>query len=168
MSESFEFESLDEIRGGAIGPKGQRVFYLQVRNNRTVITFKAEKQQISALAEYLDRILVDLPPTADSASLVAAPVEEPGRHEWAIGSIGIAYDEAADRIVIVAEELVPDAEGADAKGNDGAARAKLPITRTQARLFVAQAREAVAAGRPLCPFCGRPLDPVAGLCPCYN
>jgi len=163
MSESFEFESLDELRTGAIGPKGQRVFYLQVRRSRSVVTFKAEKQQISALAEYLDRILNDLPTTEDSSSLVAAPVEEPGRHEWAIGSIGLAYDEATDRIVIVAEELLTEGETTEV-----AARAKLPITRVQARLFVAQARETVAAGRPLCPFCGRPLDPAAGLCPCYN
>ena len=25
-----------------------------------------------------------------------------------------------------------------------------------------------AAGRPLCPYCGRPLDPEQGLCACYN
>ena len=25
-----------------------------------------------------------------------------------------------------------------------------------------------SAGRPLCPYCGRPLDPEQGLCACYN
>ena len=37
----------------AVGAPGQRVFYLQGREARRVVTLKVEKEQISALADYV-------------------------------------------------------------------------------------------------------------------
>ena len=42
---------------GAVGPVGQRVFYLQARQHRRVVTLKCEKEQVKALGEYLGQLL---------------------------------------------------------------------------------------------------------------
>ena len=56
MSSSFDFDEIDFLTVGTLGPKGQRVFYLQCRASGELGSFKLEKQQVAALAEYLDRI----------------------------------------------------------------------------------------------------------------
>ena len=66
MNPSFEIERPDHFTTGAVGPKGQRVFYLQVRQDGMVATFKVEKQQVQVLADYLERMLENLPPSNDS------------------------------------------------------------------------------------------------------
>src|SRR5216684_7418676 len=61
MSESFEMLAPDYFTTGAVGQPGQRVFYLQGRQDRTVLTLKVEKEQISALADYVAGLLAKLP-----------------------------------------------------------------------------------------------------------
>jgi uncharacterized repeat protein (TIGR03847 family) len=73
-----------------------------------VVTLKLEKEQIRALAEYLAKLLNDLPkPEALPRDMALL---EPVNEAWVVGSLGVAYDEAADRILIVAEELSEEAE----------------------------------------------------------
>ena len=73
-----------------------------------------------------------------------------------------AYDEDADRLVVVAEELTDDEEGEDA------AVARISLTKEQAAAFAIRATRLVEAGRPPCPLCGLPLDPSGHDCPRTN
>ena len=86
---------------------------------------------------------------------------EPVIPAWIVGSLGVVYSESDDRVVMWAEELVDE----DEEGSLETARFRL--TRGQAMAFVHRARTVVEAGRPPCPYCGRPLDD-ADFCPCYN
>ena len=61
MSESFHFETVEMLTVGTLGPKGERVFYLQCLAEGELVSLKFEKQQAAALAEYLDRVLSQLP-----------------------------------------------------------------------------------------------------------
>jgi len=160
VSASYHFDELDRFTAGTIGPKGQRVFYLQAEAGGEVISLKIEKQQVSALGEYLARLLADVPEI--TAPVEAGELAEPVQVEWAVGPMGVAYDEAADRVVVVAEEIVDDDQA-----HEGAS-ARFGISRAQAAAFVARARELVAAGREPCPYCGRPLEPGSTWCPCHN
>ena len=54
---SFEVDSPDHFAAGAVGPPGQRVFYLQSRDAGRLITLKVEKEHVRALAEYLGGLL---------------------------------------------------------------------------------------------------------------
>jgi len=45
---------------------------------------------------------------------------------------------------------------------------RLEITRSVAAVFCARAKEIVAAGRPSCRWCGRPIDPDGHPCPRMN
>jgi uncharacterized repeat protein (TIGR03847 family) len=161
---SFDFGEPEAFTTGAIGPKGQRVFYLQAREGALVVTLKLEKQQVGALADYLEQMLDDLP--SEPSSATAAPeLVDPGSPDWVVGGLGVAYDERLDRIVLIAEELMADDENED----EVPAVARFHLRREQVVAFVPHARSVVAAGRPPCAFCGRPvLDPATNFCPCSN
>jgi uncharacterized repeat protein (TIGR03847 family) len=158
MSPALDLGDLDRFTVGTEGPVGQRVFLLQCHHGNSLLTLKAEKQQVSVLAEYLGRLLADLE-TPDELP-EAHELEEPTEPHWAIGTLGVTYDEALDRIVLVAEELVGEDEDGD--------MARFMITREQAAAFAMQATALVEAGRPPCPFCGGPLDPSGHQCPRTN
>jgi uncharacterized repeat protein (TIGR03847 family) len=154
MSTSFEMPEVDLLTTGAIGPPGQRVFYLQARQGEHVVSLRLEKTQVAALVTYLDALLADLPsPTELPTDL---ELLEPVVAEWVVGSLGVSYDEDADRILVLAEELVEE-------GQEGAS-ARITATRGQIAALAVHGAEVVAAGRPPCPLCGQPLDPEGHMC----
>ena len=148
---------------GFVGEPGQRVFYLQAHGALGTSTVKCEKGQVAALAEHLERLLADAPAIA-STPLAPAELEPPlDEPRFVLGTIGLAYDAEADRVVVVLEELA-DSEDEEAE-RDGL---RLEITRDVAAAFCRRAREIVAAGRPSCRWCGRPIDPDGHPCPRMN
>ncbi len=159
---SFHFESVDMLTVGTLGPKGQRVFYLQCAAEGSLVSLKFEKGQAAALAEYLDRVLSELPPGESAEPPRDLDMREPVIEAWTIGALGIAYDEVGDRVILVVEEFVEDEE-------DERASARFTLTREQVTALVARARNVVEAGRPPCPYCARPLEPSnKDWCPCHN
>jgi uncharacterized repeat protein (TIGR03847 family) len=176
MSESFEMLAPDYFTTGAVGQPGQRVFYLQGRQDRTVLTLKVEKEQISALADYVAGLLAKLPePGTASTDL---PLLEPVEPVWSVGALGLGYDESGDRLVVVANEATEQEEDDGEEGSTeeatesgeavAGATARFLITRAQASAFVERARSLVRAGRPVCPMCSQPKDPEGHVCPRSN
>jgi uncharacterized repeat protein (TIGR03847 family) len=157
VSEGYDLAA-DRLVVGTVGPVGSRLFLLQCREGPVLLTLKIEKQQVAAIAELLARLLRDRRrggPVPDEL-----PLEEPTEPAWAVGTIGVSYDESEDRIVLVIEELVPEDETGDI--------ARLSISEDQAAGFAVQATRLVEAGRPPCPLCGSPLDPSGHECPRTN
>lgn len=157
MSTGFDLEP-ERLTVGTVGPVGQRTFLLQCRQGSTLLTLKMEKQQVAAVGDLLARVVKDqrrpghLPDDLD--------LEEPTEPEWAVGTVGVSYEEDEDRVVLVIEELVADGEVG--------AIARLSVTREQAAAFSIRATGLVEAGRPPCPLCGSPLDPSGHECPRTN
>jgi len=173
MSTSFDLPSPDVFTAGTVGPPGQRVFYLQVRDDQLIVTLRCEKQQVAALAEYFDGLLEDLEPTPYEVAAGDLSLVEPLDDLWTVGAIGVAYDEPSDRIVVVLEEITEqDAETDDEDqlvGQDGSgASVRVRLSRSQVSAFVRHSRTVVAAGRPPCRFCGLPIDPDGHACPRMN
>lgn len=176
MSESFEMLAPDYFTTGAVGEPGQRVFYLQGRQARTVVTLKVEKEQISALADYVAGLLAKLPEAGSAGTDL--PLLEPIEPAWAVGALGLGYDESNDRVVVVANEATArddedgeedePTEAQDAEEPAEGATARFLITRAQAATFVDRARALVKAGRPICPMCSQPKDPQGHVCPRSN
>jgi uncharacterized repeat protein (TIGR03847 family) len=158
VSPALDLGDLDRFTVGTRGPVGRRVFLVQCRAGDTVLTLKAEKQQVSVLAEYLGRVLRDL--EQPDALPEGLDIEEPSEPHWVIGTLGVTYDEGLDRVVLVAEELVAEDEEGDV--------ARFLVTRAQAAAFAIRATALVEAGRPPCPLCGLPLDPSGHQCPRTN
>jgi uncharacterized repeat protein (TIGR03847 family) len=179
VSESFDFAEPDRVLPGAVGRPGQRTFFLQAHEGPASASLKVEKQQVAALCEYLGGILADLPPVDDLPVVESTATDEPATLAWIVGRLAVAYEEADDRIVVVAEELLEipddDLEGLDlddptaliAAGYEPAT-ARFRLTRGQVAAFIAVGTDLVQAGRPLCRLCGQPVDPEGHACPRLN
>jgi uncharacterized repeat protein (TIGR03847 family) len=154
MSTSFEIPEVDTLTTGTVGPPGQRVFYLQARRGDQVVSLRLEKTQVAALVTYLGTLLEDLPTPGDLPTDL--DLVEPVVAEWVVGSLGVSYDEDADRVLVVAEEMVEEGEEA--------ARVRITATREQIAALARHGADVVEAGRPPCPLCGQPLDPEGHMC----
>jgi uncharacterized repeat protein (TIGR03847 family) len=157
VTDAFDL-SAERLCVGTVGPVGRRLFLIQCRQGDTLLTVKVEKQQVGAMADLLARVVKDeqrpghLPDDQE--------LEEPTDPAWAVGTVGVSFDEAEDRVVLVIEELVPE----DTVG----AIARVSISREQAAAFTIQATRLIESGRPPCPLCGSPLDPSGHECPRTN
>ncbi|HJM35045.1 MAG TPA: DUF3090 family protein [Acidimicrobiales bacterium] len=161
----INWEDTDSFVAGTTGPQGRRVFYLQARRINDLISLKLEKQQVAGLAEFLNRMLDDLPPSDTGGEDLLSSDDsfiEPGEPAWVVGSLGVTYQQSNDRIILFAEELLRDED-------DIPAQARFPLNRQQVAAFIGQARNLVDAGRPPCPWCEAPLESTnEGWCPCAN
>jgi uncharacterized repeat protein (TIGR03847 family) len=158
VNDDLDLTAPDRFSVGTVGPVGGRTFLLHCRQGATALTVKVEKSQVAVLASYLARIVRELGRPGELPDDLDFDVEvEP---DWVVGTIGVSYDEESDRLVVVAEELVPD----DEEGSS----ASIAVTREQAAAFAIRATQLVEAGRPPCPLCGLPLDPSGHDCPRTN
>ncbi len=170
MGVFYEFDEVDTFTVGAIGEPGQRTFYLQARRGTTRVSVKCEKQQAAAIADYLGKVLDDLPAVADRPMPAAMVLAEPVEAAFVLGPVGLGYDRGNDRLLVQLEEVVPvDDEGeAEPEAIEDRGHLRVFLTRSQARAFCDHTTETVAAGRPACQFCGLPIDPDGHPCPRMN
>jgi uncharacterized repeat protein (TIGR03847 family) len=155
-----DLPDVDRFTAGTVGEPGQRVFFLQAVAGGDVVTLQLEKGQVAALAQYLAELLADLPTTDPAEIPFDMELTEPVEPEWVVGQLGVVFDESRDRMVVRADELVPE-EGDD-EATPGMVR--VALTRPQVQAFVVRAAQLVSSGRPPCPLCGRPIDPEGHMC----
>jgi len=180
------YDAPDRFVAGTVGQPGERTFFLQAREGNRITSVACEKQQVSVLAEHLDRVLdevlrrssgqVDVPP-ATNAAADTQPLDAPITEEFRVGTMTIAWDPAIERIVIELFSNVDVEEDATTAEAEAAAEVDeieadevfvVKITAGGARQFVARAQALISAGRPACPFCLQPIDPQGHICPRAN
>ena len=103
------YDAPDRFVAGTVGQPGERTFFLQAREGNRMTSVACEKQQVSVLAEHLDRVLdevlrrsaggADVPPASSKAS-DTDPLDAPITEEFRVGTMTIAWDPSIDRIVI--------------------------------------------------------------------
>ena len=194
----FNFNPPDRFICGAIGEPGRRTFFLQARQGSRVVSVVLEKVQVAVLAERLATLLLALresgvavgesgvavsetgPPAGEAGPLAGAEgpppaLAEPVREEFRVGTLTIAWDAAAERIVIEAREMSEQDdldetadEAGDADAVDGPDLVRVHLPAADAHAFAVGAVAVVQAGRPPCPLCGAPLDPTGHFCPRRN
>ncbi|MGI3780810.1 MAG: DUF3090 domain-containing protein [Janthinobacterium lividum] len=185
------YDAPDRFVAGTVGTPGERTFFLQAREGNRITSVACEKQQVSVLAEHLDRVLDEIVRrgAAGSGSSVGTgkardvdPLDAPIAEEFRVGTMTIAWDPSIDRIVIElfsnidsdAEETETPSEGASGTSADLDAEVEadevfvVKITASYAREFVTRAQALIAAGRPPCPFCLQPIEPTGHICPRAN
>ncbi|WP_427892924.1 DUF3090 domain-containing protein [Kribbella sp. GL6] len=178
------YDDPERFVAGTVGEPGARTFFLQARAGHRLTSVACEKEQVMALAERLDVMLdevarrFDRDPVTRTGADDNAPLEQPIEEEFRAGTMTLAWEADAERVVIEVfavvavdpaelEDEEPDPVTA-AMESDDAEVFVVRITEEQARAFARRAVALVASGRPSCPFCGRPIDADGHICPRAN
>ncbi len=155
----------------AVGRPGQRRFRLFTQSGHGSALVWMEKEQLNSLSLALDRALAQLTDgqilrTEASASGMPAPrgipADFPSRptRDIQAGQITVAYDERNAQfimsIVTLETLLERTEEGEQVRENDEDLTFR--FTQEQAQELSMNITIIVRAGRPVCPFCGTPLD----------
>jgi uncharacterized repeat protein (TIGR03847 family) len=168
-SYAFDLKPCSRLTVGAIGPAGQRTFYLQGIQGRQVVSLVIEKQQAQALAIGIDELLEEVeeqypedwapepPPT--NLSLL-----DPVTPRFRIGRLGLGFEAEDNLMVIFAQEMLSEEEAARREPSVG----RFWASREQMAALSAHVKKLVAAGRPICALCGNPIDPDGHFCPPSN
>jgi uncharacterized repeat protein (TIGR03847 family) len=165
----FDFDGPDRFVAGAVGEPGDRTFYLQARKGGAIVSVALEKTQVAALAGRLSELLEAV---GDDATLLAAadrdnaPLDEPLSEAFRVGVMALAWEPSSERVVIEAQPQTEDGDYVDVtdEASEGPDLMRVRIAADRAREFVRRAAGLIAAGRPLCPFCGEPLEPTGHFC----
>jgi uncharacterized repeat protein (TIGR03847 family) len=167
--EVYEMHPVSRITIDAVGPPGQRVFLLQASQGTETLTLKIEKEQAQVLARSIEQLLEELserfPRTITKMEEPLGSdlmLREPVEPIFAVGQMGLGYDEAEDALVLVVQELTTEDEAHTAK------IARFWATRGQMQAISRHTLEVVERGRPICPLCSRPMDPDGHFCPKSN
>jgi uncharacterized repeat protein (TIGR03847 family) len=125
----IELDPVERITAGAVGPPGERVFYLQGRKGDQVVSLLVEKQQVQLLAASVVEILARVgKETGQGPSEEEMDLNEPIVAEWRAGRLSIGYHEERDLLMLEAEELLdePDDEEDEEQQEEGATAALGP------------------------------------------
>jgi uncharacterized repeat protein (TIGR03847 family) len=167
--ELFDLNPVERITTDAIGEPGSRVFYLQARKGRQLVTVICEKEHVAALAMAVDQILLSLADGDEDAVVDPDPalennmdLEYPLDPVFRTGRVNLGYDQDTELLVIIAYELMPEED------ETPPSVARFWATPAQMRAFSIRGQEVVAAGRPTCAMCGEPIDPEGHFCPRKN
>ena len=153
----IDLNPVDFITIGTIGPKGRRVFHLQAGSQNKLVSFTIEKEQAWALSEAIKEFISDLDERLSdttSVNLVDMDMElrEPIQPLFRIAQMGLAYDDAEDKIILIAQEMVVSARSADEdddlEPDDDSGVVRMWCTREQMKALSAQAMDMVESGRP--------------------
>jgi uncharacterized repeat protein (TIGR03847 family) len=166
---TYDLDPVARITTHAVGEPGKRVFWIQGRRDRQLVSLIAEKEQVRALSQAINQLLEDLSEknpllsSSDDMLVLASDMslEEPLESSFRIAQIGIGYDADRDMVILVMQ-------GTQEETGEEVPTARFSATRQQMRALSEQAERVVAQGRKICGNCGRPMDPTGHFCPQMN
>jgi uncharacterized repeat protein (TIGR03847 family) len=165
--ERYELDEVTLLSAFAVGAPGKRTFFLAIGDKNKWLRVWLEKEHLKALAMGIDQLLSTLsqegirfrkdtkaPPISDDT-----PSDLPSA-ELDIAEIALGYEKGKATI-----ELLVQRSGAQ---EQKPAEVYCRATSAQLKMLGSQATSICAAGRPLCPECGGPIDPTGHVCPARN
>ena len=116
MNNVIELNPVDFVTIGTIGPKGKRTFHLQAGKDNRIVSFTIEKEQAHALSSAIAELLDDIDAHDESKteadfSGLDMELREPIEPLFRIAQMGLAYEANENKIILVAREFLPQAEG---------------------------------------------------------
>ncbi|MDH5607574.1 MAG: DUF3090 domain-containing protein [Anaerolineae bacterium] len=164
---SIDLNPVTHITTDAIGPPGQRVFYIQAHNDDQVVTLIIEKFQLQSLSNGVELFLaevrqkfpalVEAAPKYNEEDMVITPPVEP---LFRVSEFGLSYDAKQDMVALIARED-PFNPGSEEQTGQVV---RFWCSRLQIRSMVHWGVEISSRGRPECPQCGQPMDPEGHFC----
>ena len=169
-----ELDPVTRLTADAVGVPGERTFFIQAASGPDQVTLLVEKEQVRVLAERVTAWLPELaaerpedPEEVRAAERGELGLSQPLEPDFRVGQLALTYDPERDRVMVVATELVTEAEAEEDPLHEPE-EVRLWVTRPQLRVMARHGAEVVQRGRPPCPLCGNPLDPSGHICPAQN
>ncbi len=167
-----ELGQVERVTTDAVGEPGARTFYLQAAAGSRTYTVIVEKQQVQLLSASILELLANLGlETGAEAAEEALALTEPFEPGWRAGRLSIGYDQERDLFIVEALELIPELEDEDDPRSILAEEPmglRFAATREQMLALSRHGAAVVEKGRPLCQYCGNPIDPDGHRCPAMN
>ena len=158
----IEFTRIFRLQPEALGQPGKRTFRILADSESSTASIWLEKEQLMQLAIGIQQLLTTLSEENSEPEGTLSSREAPGltRLDFKVGNLVLGHDGGSGFFLIDAHDLEDEAEGE--------ATVRLWATRSQMESFSKEALVACAAGRPICPLCGRAIDPDGHACPRVN
>lgn len=167
--QNVPFYNVISITVDAIGEPGQRVFFLQAKDEDQTLSFIMEKVQVESLSVAISRLLAEVSkkkPIVDEQDFLfdeePMHIHPPVDPMFRIGEMGMAFEEEDQKVVLVVQEVY--------FGDVTAENARKIALRCSPRQLAALSTWAMALvtrGRPICPYCNEPMEK-DHLCPKKN
>lgn len=143
------------IQAQSFGEPGQRTFRLRLIGAASQsASLWMEKEHLQALILALRQVLSELKYGEEPRAADITPFPEAAEHDFRVGRIGIGLDPSDRTVLLQVDEL----------GKEQDRELRFRLTLDQCTLLAAELEAVVAAGRPVCPLCGRPIDPTGHTC----
>jgi len=173
---NIDLNPITHITVDAIGQPGERVFYLQGRNDSQEITLLVEKFQVQTLALAIENLmselrekmpdLVDASPEYDEAQMMLDPPLDP---LFRVGELSLGYDPGQDLMILIAKEVPLDLPSeAEEAAEDALSEIRFWCTRSQLWSLARWGIELASRGRPVWPSTGEPILPPGEFSPKNN
>ena len=158
----IEFTNISKLQPEAIGEPGKRTFRISADSESSSANIWLEKEQLFQLALGIQQLLNTMPDDGGATRQGPTSREAPGltNLDFKVGRLVLGHDASNGMFLIDAQDLEDE--------DEGEATVRLWANRQQMRDFAEGALRACASGRPLCPLCGRAIDPEGHECPRVN
>jgi uncharacterized repeat protein (TIGR03847 family) len=160
----WELSTLDLLSPVAVGAPGKRTFFLVISEKGRWFRVWLEKQDLQALAMAVRQLALKLSLDAANSSVQEKEaLHETSRFpsaELQLREANLSFQDGHGVLAFAVDVIGP-------RGEEQSSLRFFP-TLAQLRQFAARAEEVCAAGRPICPTCGEPMDPSGHSCPGEN
>ena len=155
-----EFTSVSRLSAQAFGEPGKRTFRIHVDSASSSASIWIEKEQLFQLALAIQQMMATLPEALTPTGSPPTEREAPGLTslDFKVMKLVLGHDAGRGLFIIDAHDD-PDEERATVR---------VWIDKNQISGFSEEALRVCAAGRPLCPLCGRAIDPEGHRCARVN
>jgi len=169
---NLDLNPISHITVDAIGEPGERVFYLQGKNEDRVVTLLVEKFQIQTLSLAIENLMSELRdklPDIDVASpdykeedmILKVPLDPLFR----VGELSLGYEPGQDLMVLIAKEVPQDKPDTE---EESLSEIRFWCTRSQLWALGRWGIELASRGRPVWPSTGEPILPAGEFSPKNN
>lgn len=139
----------------SFGEAGQRTFRLRlIGAGAESASLWVEKEHLRALSLAFGQVLtrVGYAGTPSGTEVISFP--DAPDHDFRVGSIGIGFDSSSGNVVLQLGELETE-EGSTLR---------VQLTLEHCASLMQRFEAIIAAGRPVCPLCGLPMEPSGHVC----
>ena len=139
----------------SLGQPGQRTFRLRlVGAGSESAALWMEKEHLLALSLAFRQVLTQVGYAGTPSATEAIGFPEAPDHDFRVGGIGIGFNTASGTVVLQLSELEAEQEPT----------LRVQLTLDDCASLAEQLDAIIAAGRPICPLCGLPVEPSGHVC----